>query len=48
MLKRAVAMLFVACCAVPLAARAQGEEADDGLRRPEQLTIGSGDQFSAN
>ncbi|HEY0468098.1 MAG TPA: hypothetical protein VGC79_28060 [Polyangiaceae bacterium] len=45
MLKLAVAVLGIAGCAIPLAARAQGEEAEDGLRRPERLTIGTGDQF---
>ncbi|MEI9937748.1 MAG: hypothetical protein WDO69_11065 [Pseudomonadota bacterium] len=45
MLKRALAVAIIACSLSPLTARAQGEEADDGLRRPEPLTVGSGDQF---
>jgi hypothetical protein len=37
--------VVTALIARPLAARAQGEEPDDGLRRPEQITVGTGDQF---
>jgi hypothetical protein len=40
------AALATALLVRPFAARAQGEEADDGLRRPEQITVGTGDQFT--
>jgi hypothetical protein len=42
---RFAAAMVLALCTSPLVARAQGEEADDGLRRPEQITVGTGDQF---
>ncbi len=42
-------LLFTAAVAVALfgspLAHAQGEEVDDGLRRPEQITVGTADQF---
>ena len=46
MLKRRGSLLAaLALLGAPVGALAQGEDSDDGLRRPEQVTVGTGDQF---
>ena len=40
-----LAVGLVAALTHPTLAEAQGEDTDDGLRRPEQVTVGTGDQF---